>query len=171
MDEQDPFLPPSAASQAIAARTLRNQGSYNAPSHPASSLKRLPSSRNAIEPSPSMPHRYTSLSPNPFALNLSNEAKDFQKYLKSTSNVYYDPSIPDVPKRGKNEEAEEEVKEDSPSYGYYSSIPINSGLSSRSRAYNYGDRDNEFETAQWVQRQLSQNSTLESTWSPKNGGN
>lgn len=29
VDEQDPFLPPSAASQAIAARTLRNQGSYN----------------------------------------------------------------------------------------------------------------------------------------------
>lgn len=31
VDEQDPFLPPSAASQAIAARTLRNQGSYNYP--------------------------------------------------------------------------------------------------------------------------------------------
>lgn len=31
VDEQDPFLPPSAASQAIAARTLRNQGSYNLP--------------------------------------------------------------------------------------------------------------------------------------------
>ncbi|XP_034939880.1 protein tweety isoform X2 [Chelonus insularis] len=28
VDEQDPFLPPSAASQAIAARTLRGQGSY-----------------------------------------------------------------------------------------------------------------------------------------------
>ncbi|XP_063230593.1 protein tweety [Bacillus rossius redtenbacheri] len=28
VDEQDPFLPPSAASQAIAARTLRSQGSY-----------------------------------------------------------------------------------------------------------------------------------------------
>ncbi|XP_034184492.2 tweety isoform X1 [Osmia lignaria lignaria] len=28
VDEQDPYLPPSAASQAIAARTLRGQGSY-----------------------------------------------------------------------------------------------------------------------------------------------
>uniref|UniRef100_A0A1B6HT47 Protein tweety homolog n=1 Tax=Homalodisca liturata TaxID=320908 RepID=A0A1B6HT47_9HEMI len=28
VDEQDPFLPPTAASQAIAARTLRNQGSF-----------------------------------------------------------------------------------------------------------------------------------------------
>lgn len=28
VDEQDPFLPPTAASQAIAARTLRSQGSY-----------------------------------------------------------------------------------------------------------------------------------------------
>lgn len=28
VEEQDPFLPPSAASQAIAARTLRGQGSY-----------------------------------------------------------------------------------------------------------------------------------------------
>lgn len=28
MNEQDPYLPPSAASQAIAARTLRGQGSY-----------------------------------------------------------------------------------------------------------------------------------------------
>lgn len=30
VDEQDPYLPPSAASQAIAARTLRGQGSYPA---------------------------------------------------------------------------------------------------------------------------------------------
>lgn len=28
VNEQDPYLPPSAASQAIAARTLRGQGSY-----------------------------------------------------------------------------------------------------------------------------------------------
>lgn len=167
MDEQDPFLPPSAASQAIAARTLRNQGSYNAPPHSASSLKRLPSARNAIEPSPSMPHRYTPLTPTPFAANISNEAKDFQKYLKSTSNVYYDPTIPETTK-GKNEKSEMAKKVDSSAYGYYSSIPVNSNLTSRSRAYNYGDRENEFETSQWVQPQNSQNSTLESTWSPKN---
>lgn len=168
MDEQDPFLPPSAASQAIAARTLRNQGSYNAPPHSASSLKRFPTSRNAIEPSPSMPHRYTSLTPNPFALNLSNEAKDFQKYLKSTSNVYYDPTISDTSKQSRYEKIKHPDNDDSLASGYYSSIPVNSNLSSLSRAFNYGDRDNEFETSQWVQHQASQNSTLESTWSPKN---
>ncbi|XP_014242972.1 protein tweety isoform X1 [Cimex lectularius] len=31
VDEQDPFLPPTAASQAIAARTLHGQGSYGTP--------------------------------------------------------------------------------------------------------------------------------------------
>ncbi|XP_021914768.1 protein tweety-like isoform X3 [Zootermopsis nevadensis] len=33
VDEQDPFLPPTAASQAIAARTLRSQGSYGSTSY------------------------------------------------------------------------------------------------------------------------------------------
>ena len=167
VDEQDPFLPPSAASQAIAARTLRNQGSYNAPPHSASSIKRIPSSRNAIEPSPSMPHRYTPLSPNPFALNLSNETKDFQKYLESTSNVYYDSTIPETRKPNKIDEVDNENVDDDSGYGYYSSIPVNRGFNSPTRKNNYRDQNNDREPSKWSQRQSSQNSTLESTWSPK----
>lgn len=186
VDEQDPFLPPSAASQAIAARTLRNQGSYNAPPSSTSSLKRLPSPRNVIEPSPSMSHRYTPLNQNPFALNTPNETKDFQKYLKSTSNVYYDPNISDSKRpiidnmnvksemsRPRTEVIDNKDFSFSPlnansNYEYYSSIPVNSNLTSLQRGWNYSNRDNEFlspDSQSWVRPQ-SQNSTLESSWSP-----
>ncbi|XP_023288097.1 protein tweety isoform X2 [Orussus abietinus] len=47
VDEQDPYLPPSAASQAIAARTLRGQGSYPPTAPPLVSNPR--DVRNAIE--------------------------------------------------------------------------------------------------------------------------
>lgn len=42
VDEQDPFLPPSAASQAVAARTLRNQGLYKYPFNNATSSTATP---------------------------------------------------------------------------------------------------------------------------------
>ena len=195
VDEQDPFLPPSAASQAIAARTLRNQGSYNAPPSSTSSLKRLPSPRNVVEPSPSMSHRYTPLNHNPFALNLPNETKDFQKYLKSTSNVYYDPNISDSKRPIIDERPEmsrprtEILNRDfslsfnngplnstmnaASNYEYYSSIPVNSNLTSLQRGWNYSNRDNEFLSPDSQNLLIrpndtlnSQNSTLESSWSP-----
>lgn len=180
MDEQDPFLPPSAASQAIAARTLRNQGSYNAPPSSTSSLKRFPSPRNVIEPSPSMSHRYTPLNTNPFALNLPSETKDFQKFLRTTPNVYYDSTVPETKKLESKSSTlkrdfkglQEMTQDVSSNYEYYSSIPVNINLTSQQRGWNYSNRDNEFSTNDappWVgsARGLhSQNSTLESTWSP-----
>lgn len=111
-----------------------------------------------------MTHRYTPLTPNPFALNLSNEAKDFQKYLRSTSNVYYDPTIPDEQdqkldslKRG-IKDVDDSLNVSS-NYEYYSSIPVGSNLTSQNRGWNYSNRDNEFlhtDSPQWLHSQTVQ---------------
>lgn len=123
-------------------------------------------------------------------MNLPNETKDFQKYLKQTSNVYYDPTITAAKKKLKeleNESMKKDLDPDktgslskkdlqndfqnfSPNYEYYSSIPVNSNLTSQQRGWNYSNRDNEFltcDTPNWSnQKNSSQNSTLESNWSP-----
>lgn len=145
--EQDPFLPPSAASQAIAARTLRHQGSYHGPP---------PLPRPPTPPSP----RYTPLP----------TAPSFRERLRDPSvagSVYYDPTILNSDELSQHTPS---APEPSAHYDYYSSIPINSNLTSERRGRNYNSRDSELVNTQWSRPPMgykySPNSTLESHWTP-----